>query len=211
MATGTGEFYHNAIAQAFAGNIKTSDTLKMILLGSGYTPNLDSNVHYSDISANELSTGSGYTAGGASLSSVAVNVTAAASWGDAWAASTTYAVGQIVRPSSENGYLYQNLTAGESGSSAPSFSTTFGETVSDSGCLWANVGTSITVFTSSAVSWSSATLTAYYAAIYDSQSGSSSTDPLIALVTFSGAVTSTGGTYAVDPDSNLGWAYLTLP
>lgn len=211
MATGTGQFYHNAIAQAFAGDVKTSDSLKMILLGSGYTPNLDTNVHYSDISANELASGSGYTAGGAALSSISFAVTAANSWGDTWAASTTYAVGQVVIPASVNGYLYQNLTAGESGSSHPTYPTTFGETVSDSGCLWANVGSSISVFTSGAVSWSSATLTAYYAAIYDSTPGSSSTDPLIALITFSGAVTSTGGTYAVDPDSNLGWAYLTLP
>jgi hypothetical protein len=48
-----------------------SDTFKVVLLGSGYTPS-DSHRYYSDISANEV-TGTGYTAGGLALSAPTVS------------------------------------------------------------------------------------------------------------------------------------------
>lgn len=47
-----------------------SDTLKVALLGSGYTPNADTHANWSDVSANEVS-GTGYTANGATLSNAA--------------------------------------------------------------------------------------------------------------------------------------------
>ncbi len=45
-----------------------SDDIKVALLSSTYTPNIDTQEFFSSISANELSTGGGYTAGGQSLS-----------------------------------------------------------------------------------------------------------------------------------------------
>jgi hypothetical protein len=41
------------------------------LLGSGYTPNIDTNIFWSDVSANEV-TGTGYTAGGATIANKTV-------------------------------------------------------------------------------------------------------------------------------------------
>lgn len=49
-----------------------SDTLKLMLLNSGYTPNQDTDQFYSDISGSEI-TGTGYTAGGKALTTVVVN------------------------------------------------------------------------------------------------------------------------------------------
>jgi hypothetical protein len=49
-----------------------SDTLKMILMDNTYTPNIDTDHAYADISAKELSTGNGYTAGGQALTTVVV-------------------------------------------------------------------------------------------------------------------------------------------
>lgn len=52
-------------------------TLKLALVGSSYTPNAATNGHslYSDLS-DELSTGGGYTSGGATLSGVTVTAVA---------------------------------------------------------------------------------------------------------------------------------------
>jgi len=45
----------------------SSDVFKVILMGSGFTFDRDSHATYTDVSGSELSTGSGYTAGGATL------------------------------------------------------------------------------------------------------------------------------------------------
>lgn len=72
MAVGTFTLYGAAI-EAIAKNTLDldSDTFKAVLLASGYTPVVNTHALYSDLT-NELSTASGYTAGGATLTSVAV-------------------------------------------------------------------------------------------------------------------------------------------
>lgn len=50
----------------------SSDTFKIILMESGFTFDPDNHDGYADVSANELSTGNGYTAGGATLAGVTV-------------------------------------------------------------------------------------------------------------------------------------------
>lgn len=47
-----------------------SDTFKVILLSSAWTPDLATNAAYSDISTHELATGNGYTNGGQALTTV---------------------------------------------------------------------------------------------------------------------------------------------
>ena len=54
----------------------------------------------------------------------------------AWAASTSYAVGDLVEPTTANGYFYKCTTAGTSGSSEPTWSTTIGATVTDNTAVW---------------------------------------------------------------------------
>jgi hypothetical protein len=207
--TVTGNIYANFYDQAASGNINwASDTIKLALLGSGYSPNLTSHVHWSDVSSNEV-TGTGYTSGGVTLGTKTHVVTAANSWGTSAATSTAYALGAVVRPATANGYLYQAVVAGTSGSSAPTWPTTYGATVTDGGVTWANIGESITVWSSAAASWSSATISANYGVIYDAASGTSTTEPLIALITFGGTVSSTASTYTVTPSSSLGWFFTT--
>lgn len=48
-------------------NLNGTDTVKMALLDSGYTPNTATDVDFSVIDADELATGDGYTAGGATV------------------------------------------------------------------------------------------------------------------------------------------------
>lgn len=49
-----------------------NDTFKIILMQTGFTFDKDTHHGYADVSASELATGNGYTAGGATLSGVAV-------------------------------------------------------------------------------------------------------------------------------------------
>lgn len=53
-----------------------------------------------------------------------------------WAASTAYAVGDVVFPTSSNGFVYECVTAGTSGSSEPTWPTTLGQQVTDGTVTW---------------------------------------------------------------------------
>lgn len=59
--------YGSTLAKAFNKEISwTADTIKVMLLSSAYTPNQDAHDYLDDVVANEV-TGTGYTAGGATL------------------------------------------------------------------------------------------------------------------------------------------------
>lgn len=61
--------YGNAIKAAFNKEVDwDTDSIKVALLSSAYTPNQDSHDYYDDVVANEV-TGTGYTAGGTALAS----------------------------------------------------------------------------------------------------------------------------------------------
>jgi len=202
----SGTLYDHAISNALAGAINyTSDSIKMALL-TGYTPNVDTDQHWSDVSAKEIA-GTGYTAGGAALGSKSTTVTPANSWGTSRAATTAYVVGNVVRPASGNGYLYQCSTAGTTGSGLPTYPTVVGQTVTDGTAVWTCVGRAIIVFSGATVQWTASTISAAQAVIYDAQSGTPSTEPLIATADFGGTVTDTAGTFQVPPDAILGFFY----
>lgn len=71
----------------------SSDTFKIALMGGSFVYNKDSHATYADVSASELSTGNGYTAGGATLANFDlteddVNDKGAVTWDDVtWTAS----------------------------------------------------------------------------------------------------------------------------
>lgn len=61
--------YGNSIKQAFNKEWDwDTDTIKVALVSSSYTPNQDTHDYWDDVVANEV-TGTGYTAGGATLAS----------------------------------------------------------------------------------------------------------------------------------------------
>ncbi|MGW3929983.1 hypothetical protein ACWECC_18045 [Streptomyces microflavus] len=65
--------YGSLFAKAFSGQIDIpSDTIKIALVGSGYTPNRNTQGAWSTVSTYEVSS-SGYTAGGQSLSGKALS------------------------------------------------------------------------------------------------------------------------------------------
>ena len=110
-----------------------SDTIKVALCTSSYTPDQDAHDYYNDLT-NEVANGNGYTTGGATLGTPTFTYTGA--------------------------------------------SNTF-------------------TFDGDDVSWSSSTITARYAIIYDSTPGSGATNPLICYVDFGADVSSTASTFSI--------------
>jgi len=51
----------------------SADTIKVILMNTTFSFDQDADATYSDVSADELSTGNGYTAGGATLTSLSLS------------------------------------------------------------------------------------------------------------------------------------------
>ena len=207
-------WYANVLPKAFAADIHlTADTLKMALLTPAYTPDLVNHVNFSDVRNHEV-IGPGYTADGMTLTGVSLTLTPANSWGVTWEADTAYTYGQVVIPPTPNGFLYRCVGAGTTGGSAPAFPTVVGQTVADGGvggATWACMGDAILVFTSAAVSWPGSTFSTAYAVIYDAQSGTYTTEPLILLDTFATTQSPAAQTFDVIPDSVLGWGYWSPP
>lgn len=160
-----------------------SDSIKLALVTSSYVPNRDTHDYFDDIT-NEVS-GTGYAAGGSVVGSAAFSYVAANSWAAARVASTAYTLGQVRRPDTGNGYLYQVITAGTTGSGTPTYPTTIGGTVADGTVVWLCVAKGGLVLTGNGVSWTSSTITnARGGVLYDSSPGSAATRPLIGYLDF---------------------------
>jgi hypothetical protein len=178
-----------------------SDTITITLHTSSYTPALDTDDYVNDLT-NELSTAGGYTSGGVTLSSCTITYTAANSWGTSRANSTAYAVGDVVRPSSGNGFLYRCAVAGTSNSSPPTFGTVVGRETADGGAstvVWENVGAGIVVLDAADPMWSSPFTAGpfRYAVISDRTPGTAATQPLLGLIDFGSNQTGGGGAFQI--------------
>ena len=131
------KLYGNFLLKALNKEVDfDSDTIKVALLTSSYTPDQDAHDYFNDVSANEVS-GTGYTAGGATLGSK----------------TATY-----------------------------------------------DSGTNVIVLDAADTTWSSSTITARYAVIYDS-TGTSSTSALIGYVDFGSDQSSTNGNFTITWDA----------
>lgn len=74
MAEGDGAVFNVFKAIVLAGEVDiaaSGDTLKVMMVDSGWTPTIDGVLGYADVSADEVS-GTGYTAGGITLANQAV-------------------------------------------------------------------------------------------------------------------------------------------
>jgi hypothetical protein len=78
MAASAFTLYSNAVLAISKGQMNLSaDTFVLVLVGNGYTPNANTDSLWSAVSANELGTSGGYTAGGKVLASVTDTLTSA--------------------------------------------------------------------------------------------------------------------------------------
>lgn len=195
-----------------------SDTIKAMLLAS-YTVGTtkDTAQFISDVVTGGVgveATGggnTGYTAGGQALGSKTVTYTAANSWSVQRANSTAYAVGDVVRPASGNGFVYQATSAGTTAGSLPTYPTTIGQTVADGGVTWACVGTGALVVDAVDPSWTTinpGTLVAAYVVFYK-DTGTTTTSPVILYWDLGGTQTaSNGGAFTPQLDATEGLVVL---
>ena len=108
MAEGDGVIYNNFKENLLLGTFDlVSDVVKVCLV-TGYTPDIDTHVSYSDVSANEES-GTGYTAGGATLASKAVTQDNANNRGKFDAANVTWTALDVGTPS--DAIMYDDTTS----------------------------------------------------------------------------------------------------
>ncbi len=206
----TGLVYPIAYQQSFLGNISWATDISCALVDSSFAINT-ADTTWSQVQPDEIS-GSGYTAGGEALANPLVKLTAANAWPLAWAASSGFAVGSVVIPTTGNGYLYSVIAgSGNSGSTQPTWPTTIGESVVDGSLTWVCAGTSLLAWTADSVTWGNASFTAYGAVFYSTAGGAAAEDYLFGAIQFSAAETTpTAGTFVLNPDPNLGFFSLIV-
>jgi len=179
----------------------TGDTLRIVLLSPVYGPNLDHDAVYSDVQPYELPTGSGYVAGGITISGAAVTTTPAASWPTVWAADSQYTAGQWVRPPLANGLIYEAAQGGTTQLTQPAWPTVVGGAVVDGTVQWAAAGHGAVRCTFNTPAWPNFSAGPVgYAALLDSTPGSPATDPLILLWTYPAPETGGGGLWTIAED-----------
>ncbi len=205
------QWYRNALVKFLNKEADAdSDSIKVTLHTSTYTPNLDTHSYVSDLT-NELAASGGYSTGGTTLGSVAITYTAANSYGTSRANSTAYVVGNIFRPASANGFLYRVTVAGTSGGSPPTFPTVLGQTVADGTATITCVGSGIIMLDAADASWGSASFTGVrYAVISDRTPGTAAAQPLIGLVDFGSDQAGGGGSFSIVWDAQ-GILQLLIP
>lgn len=188
--------YGSALALALNKEIDWNDNnVKLALVTNTYTPNQDTHDYWNDVSANEVSAGGGYTTGGQAITTPAVTYVPDES-APAWAASTAYQLGDIVRPTVANAHVYICVAAGTSGGAEPSWSTTTGANVADNTVTWLEIGRGYVKLDGDDVTWASSTITARYAVGYYS-TGVATTSPLVFYVDFGSDQSSSNGNFTV--------------
>lgn len=202
-------WYASGIDAALNGEIDwDTNTIKLLLCTSSYTPNRATHDYRDDLT-NEVAATGGYSTGGVTLASCTCAYVAANSWGVSRANATAYTVGEVVRPATGNGFLYQCIVAGTSAGSIPTYPTTIGGTVTDGGVTWECVGAGAVMLDAADAQWAASTITARYGVIYK-DTGTPATSPLIALIDPGGNVTSSGGNFDV-PWSPAGIVSVIIP
>ena len=132
------KLYGNFLAKALNKEVDfDSDTIKVALLSSSYTPNQDTHDYFDDVSTYEV-TGTGYTSGGQTLGSKTVTYDSA---------------------------------------------------------------NNVIILDAADVTWSSSTITARYAVVYDDSGATASAKALIGYVDFSSDQSSTNGNFTITWDS----------
>ena len=120
---------------------------------SGAVVGYNANGYYSGVAIGYMSNGSrngasiGYQAGKALTGYIGTNKNVLLGYQagllltqpSAWVVSTAYTAGQYVRPSTANTYNYEVTTAGTSGTTEPTWSTTLGGTTTDGTVTWTTV------------------------------------------------------------------------
>jgi hypothetical protein len=193
----TMKWYRQARIAAWSTSLNwVSDTIVVTQHTSSYTPNLDTDAFVSNLT-NEVANGNGYTQGGIALSGKTITYTPANSWTGQWAPATAYLLGQIVRPQSGNGQLFQCVVAGTSSASQPAWPA-YGLDVTDGSVTWMAIGAGIVTWNAANIAWTGYAGTFRYLVVSDRQTGVASTSPLLGLLDMGTTTTGLGGNFDVN-------------
>lgn len=205
-------WYRQAPGKIMNGEVDwDTHDLRLTLHSASYTPDLDAHDYVADLS-NELATGGGYTNGGLAVAAKSITTTLGSAWGVQRANATAYAVDDVVRPAAANGHLYRAVAAGTSGGSVPAFPTNLGETVTDGGVTWQNVGRAITVLGFTNPTWAAATFgPARYAVLSDRTPVGAGAQPLLGLTDFGSDRTGGGGPFDITMHAALRALHILIP
>lgn len=192
------------IAPPVGGINWLADNIMCALYTSAWTPSLDVATGYSNI--NEVASGYGYAQGGVAIGSKSAAYTAANSYGQLWAATTAYNVGDIIRPlASPNGHLYMCVAAGTTGGTEPTWIIGRGATQpSDGTVTWVECGLGVFSLTCATPAWTvTGTITFQYVAFYDASATSPVSKPYVLVINFGATQTgSASGSMTLPVDIN---------
>lgn len=113
-----------------AGYANNTPWVASLALASGYQINSGGHVYQAQNNGKTSPTSPAFptSSGGNVVDNVGINTT--------WTGNTSYTVGALVIPSTTNGYYYECKTAGSSGSTEPTWSTSNGNTQTDGTVTW---------------------------------------------------------------------------
>jgi|SRR5215510_4600107 len=177
--------------------------LTLTLHTSSYTPNYATHDFVNDLT-NELGSGSGYTAGGVVLANATSTVVAANSWGQTWAATTAYLIGQIRRPTTGNGFVYKATANGTSAGSEPTWPTVIGQCVTDGTTAWVCAGREVVMLDADnlAPAWAAFSAGPFrYVVLSDRAQALAANQPLIGVFDFGSDQTGGGGAFDITFDA----------
>lgn len=185
-------WYRQARVAAWTGQVNwNTDAITVTQHTAAYVPNPDTDAFVSALTG-EVGTGSGYTQGGIYLQGKSVTYLPANNWFYTWQAATAYAVGQLVRPATANGQLFECVTAGTSGSSAPAWPA-FGLTVTDGSTVWVNVGAGAVTWNAQGIQWPGYSGSFRYLVVSDRTAASPGAQPLLGYYDLGTMNSGTGG------------------
>lgn len=204
MAAGPATWYTSGLLALGNGSVNlSSDTLVMTLLTSAYTPAPDTDATWSNVSADEVATGNGYTQGGVVLTGT--------TWSKLAGASFTGSIsGTALTVSAVTGTIYATALLQGASVAAQTFIQ------SGAGTSWVlnasqTVGSeamttaALNVLTFTAPTWAACSATFKYAALVHRAGASlAPTDILLGYFDASpggGSVTAGGGTLTITPGS----------
>jgi hypothetical protein len=204
-------WYLQAPGKIMGGEVDwDSDDLRLSLHSSAYTP-ADADDYVADLT-NELATGGGYTSGGLAVTSESITTTLANAWSVQRAATTAYAVDDVVRPAAGNGWLYRCVVAGTTGAGLPTYPTTLGQVVTDGGVTWEAYGRAIVVLGFTDPVWATATFgPARYAVLSDRTPVGAGAQPLLGYLDFGTDKTGGGGNFTITMHAALRALHIAIP
>ena len=194
----TSGWYAKGLQNALKGlvDLDLALNLKVALLANTYVFAQDSHEFFdTSCNADEV-TGINYVDGGEDITGAAVTVVDDAVV-SVWVLSTSYEIGDLVRPVTPNGFVYRCVQAGTSSGTEPSpWTTVLGDTENDNTVIWDNVGTSFVKFDVDDTTWANSTITAQFCIFYvDGAAGSG--DYLVAYLDFGGDEVSSAGDFDI--------------